>query len=188
MKKKEFKALLPVIIASAFALLALLMVVILEGVSSVETIITTTTSYQLSFKDVIFGNGTSIIKINNAESAQMTYGNGASTFGIISLIVLVLGILTTASSIFFKDKKMQKTGEIVFTIGNLLMILSALFMLMLLSGGGADVITAEIGNAKITVPFAEYFEGYTLSAGPIVYAVLSAVGGIAGISTKLFVK
>lgn len=189
MKKKEFKALLPVIIVAGTAIISLLMILFLQGatktVTEVGVLTTKTTISVVSFKGLIFGGGPKVVTVNNGNPTSLTYEGGMSTFGIISLILLVLGVLTVASSIFFTDKKQEKTSSIIFLVGSSLIALAGLCMLLVLAGGSA-LITAKtvIGNQtfQTTSTFAKYFEGFTLASGPIVYALLAILGGGFGVA------
>jgi hypothetical protein len=183
-KKKEVKTLLPVIIVASAAILALIMALFLPGASKtvVETgvLTTTTTVFEISLKGLMFGSGPIVTTINNNEPISTNYTGGGSTFGIASFILLVLGILVVAASLFVNNKKDDKLGSWVYLIGSSLIALAGILILLLLSGG-ADVVETVYGSLQNVRPFAEKFEGYSLAIGPILYAVFAILGGGFGI-------
>ena len=179
-KKKQVKSLLPIIIVAGAAIVALVVAFLLPGVTkTVEgQIFGGQTVYTIALTGLIFGNGPDVAQSGNTTLSTV-YEGGMSTFALISFIVMLAGILALVASVFVE-------GKFLDVIGSLLVAVSGVLMLFVLSGG-TEVVTDLIGSLQSTKPFIEYFEGYTLAGGPVIYAIIAIIGGAFGIVNN-FVK
>ena len=171
-KKKNVKTLLPVIIVAGAAILALIMALILTGITKSQTYGSTTAVNTVSLVGMIFGGGPSVGTLGST-STSTEYQGGMSIFGLISFIVLLLGVASLVASVFVEDKKLD-------LLGAALIALAGILMLLLLSAG--TDLARTIGNTTVTTTFAEAFEGYSLATGPIVYAIIAILGGGFGVA------
>lgn len=90
--------------------------------------------------------------------------------GLISFILLVLGIVALVLSFF--AKKQEKN---LIIIGALLFILAAIFMFLLLAFG------VDYKSGYVTTKFSSVIDGYALGAGAWLWAILALLGaGVAG--------
>ena len=170
-KKKNVKTLLPVIIVAGAAILALIMALILTGIT--KTYENTTAVDTVSLVGMIFGGGPEVSTFGSMSTSS-GYQGGMSIFGLISFIVLLLGIASLVASVFVEDKKLD-------LLGAALIALAGILMLLLLSAG-TDIVKEVTSNMTVTTTFAEAFEGYSLAAGPIVYAIIAILGGGFGVA------
>ena len=186
-KKTNWLALIPAFAAIATIILATFLAgVIKVDQATIGSTLLSTTTTTVSLIGLMFGNGTSVSKTVSSNSENITktpYDGGMSTFGLIAIILLAIGIVAIVASLFIKGKKLD-------FIGSALILLGGIFIFLVLVGGTDLVSTFEIGSyvQTNTVPFADAFEGFKLGAGVYVCAIISILGGLIGGYTALKAK
>ena len=115
---------------------------------------------------------------NAAFSNESYITGGLSTFGLISFIVLCVGIGFAVTSIFKKNKNLEFIGAICIMVAGFLM----LFVMEV----GTDVVTItyEDGSSIGGGGFLLYFLDYQYYIGAIVYVFVAMLGGAMGIANK----
>ncbi|MBQ7224769.1 MAG: hypothetical protein IJX06_04390 [Clostridia bacterium] len=162
---KPIKTNLSAIILSIVGLIALLSTIVLPGIIQCRGEYTTTL-WGLIFGNASFSNGTYIT-------------GGLSTFGLISFIVLCVGIGFAVTSFFIKGKNLEFIGAICITVAGFLM----LFVMEV----GTDILTEIHSDGSVhTKPqkfhrFYLYFQYYI---GAIICVFVAILGGAMGIANK----
>ena len=103
---------------------------------------------------------------------------GTSIFGLISFIVLCVGIGFAVTSIFKKNKNLEFIGAICITVAGFLM----LFVMEV----GTDILTETYsdGSSVGGGSFLSFYLYYQYYIGAIVYVFVAILGGAMGIANK----
>lgn len=116
----------------------------------------------------------------NASFSRGSYiTGGLSTFGLISFIVLCVGIGFAVTSIFKKNKNLEFIGAICITVAGFLM----LFVMEV----GTDILTKTYSDGSVyTKPkkFLLFYLDYQYYIGAIVYVFVAILGGAMSIANK----
>ncbi len=166
-KKKALKFNPLVLVAVGAAVVAIILATFLPG-AIYKTDYGTVTITLIGF---MFGslNIKSISTLGSlTTTSETTISGGLSTFGLISFILLVIGIVAIVASIFVKGKKLDLIGSIAVFVAGIL-------LLLLLSAGSNLAVTQNT-----SIAFAEYFEEFKLGAGTIICAIICILGGLCG--------
>lgn len=174
---KNIKYLLSTLVPAVLGIVALVLVFILDGAiktKEADVIISTiTTTSTVSMMGLIFGSPVVVKTVGNSTTPLDGLTGGMSTLGIISFVLLIIGILVTGYSFTKKKAKSMKL------IGNVILVVSGVLMFFLLTLG-ADIVST-IGSASKNTKFVDFYEGYKLATGAIAYAILAIVGGGLGL-------
>lgn len=168
MKKRKNKNNLMInVISLIFGIISLVLIFIVTG----ALIQTDNSKATVPLMGLVFGSPTitsTIGKINTSIS----YTGGMSLTGIISFVLLIIGILFLAISIYKKSK-------LISFIGNGCLIASGIVMFFVLNTG-LD-FTTEIGSFEIKTNFVDFYKNYSIAFGTIIYSILNIVGGGVGL-------
>ena len=168
------KNLATLIIACA-ALLAFVFALFLPGASYKQTQGGVEVSSTAALIGIMFGSS-KIVSTASGVTMEALIKGGMSIFGLISVILLALGIAAVIASIFVKEKKLD-------LIGSILIVLAGIFVFLTLVAG-TNVTAMTMAGETITdlsEPFAEVFGEMKLGAGAYVYGILALLGGGFGI-------
>ena len=166
-KKKASNSNLLVLAAAGVAIIAIILAMFLPGaIHKTDYGTSTVTLIGFMFGSLNFKNVTTVGDVS--KTTQGTYSGGLSTFGLIALILLVIGIVAIVASKFVSGKKLD-------LIGSVAILLAGIFLLLLLSGGSNVAVTENV-----SITFEEAFEQYKLGAGAIICAIICILGGLCG--------
>lgn len=125
---------------------------------------------------MMLGGGNMVLSAKNPNTGEKfvekyNIVGGGSTFGLISFILVVLAILVALVAMVKKDKRFA-------TLGGLLLIVGGALIFLLLATGNPIITSKLLGTST---SFADYFEGYRLGIGAIIYGIITIAGGLLAI-------
>lgn len=172
MSKKSCKSLFE-LIAICCGILAIVAMFIFTGAKlTSEGLLESEASIKLF--GLVFGGATLYTSTGDIEVNLDTTG-GLSYLGLISFIVLVLGIILIALP-FFKNN--LKTD----LLGYLLLIVAGILMFFVLKAG------SDIEFKGATQEFKKMYEEFSLGIGVYLYSILAILGGVVGFAKKFLKK
>lgn len=144
-------------------------------------------SYVVNLSSLVFGGGKLMMKESGFSGSMALFG-GISYAGIISFVVMILGVAGIVCSLFVKDAKIANVARLA---GYCALVVSGILAFLLLTGGSEINTEITAGDEEGGLPFKAFYGeelDFKLGAGAIVYGVVSILAGVCGVAMKYATK
>lgn len=161
-------------VAALFAILALVFMFVLPGVSYSAKEQGVSSKMWIVMSSLVFGGGVVKVDTLGVKLDMFKFKGGLSIFGLIAFVLLVVGLIALVLSFVLKDK-----SKLFVLIAGGAFLLAGVCAL-LITVAGTSVTTTELLSsiaAETKVSFKEFLENMNLGTGAILFAVFGILSG-----------
>ena len=170
-------------VAALFAILALVFMFVLPGVSYSAKEQGVSGKMWIVMSSLVFGGGVVKVDTLGVKLDMFKFKGGLSIFGLIAFVLLVVGLIALVLSFVLKDKSKIRVLDIISKL--FVLIAGGAFLVagvcaLLITVAGTSVTTTELLSsiaAETKVSFKEFLENMNLGTGAILFAVFGILSG-----------
>ncbi len=170
------KKLLPMIlkgVAALFAVLALIFMFVLPGVSNSASQEGVTASASIAMFSLVFGGGKITSKVAGITVEGGKFNGALSIFGLVAFVLLVAAIVVLVLSFVLKEKSKM----LVLVAGALFLVAGVCAFLITVAGTSANL--AVLGSQAVKVEWKDFIGQYKVGVGAILFGIFSIISGAA---------